>query len=159
MAGRQSSQHTEHLVSLFQTAMMRYLEPAGGKIWMWRELDGLVLFPFDGKRNEPLLAIYRFMLNQNLVNAEDLDQSVPISFHFAVDIGNTKYRQSGQTGTIISDSVNFIFHLGKKVVPVRDLTVTGNVFHLLPERMLPLARAAGRFEGRQLYEIRVPSPA
>jgi hypothetical protein len=159
MAGRQSSQHTEHLVSLFQTAMMRYMEPAGGKIWMWRELEGLLLFPFDGRRNEPLLAIYRFMLNQNLVNAEELDQAVPISFHFAVDIGNTTYRQSGQTGTIISDSVNFIFHLGKKVVPERDLTVTGNVFHLLPERMLPLARAAGKFEGRHLYEIAVPSPA
>ncbi|HUX14560.1 MAG TPA: hypothetical protein VMW87_16145 [Spirochaetia bacterium] len=159
MAGRQSTQHSEHLLSVFQQAMLRYLEPAGGKVWMWQDLSGLVLFPFDGQGYAPLLAIYRLILNYNLVNAEDLDQSVPIPFHVSLDIGNSPYRLSGQTGTIIADSVNFIFHLGKKFAPEQGLTITGNVLHLVPERMMPLAQSAGKFEGRNIYTIRVPSPA
>jgi hypothetical protein len=159
LSGRQSSEHTAQLVATFQQSMERYFGPVGGRIWMWKDFSGLILFPFDGTSDAPFMAAYRFMLNQTLINAEDLGLSVPLEFQIALDIGNTTYREAGKTGTIISDSVNFIFHLGLKYAPRGVLTVTSNVVPFITERMHPLVVAAGSFEGREVFSLRVPKPA
>lgn len=159
LAGQQSTEQSARLVAAFQQALDRYFAPVGGKIWMWKDFSGLVLFPFDGTTWKPVLAAYRFILNQNLVNAEDLGLSVPISFQIALDIGNTTYREAGKTGTIISDSVNYIFHLGQKFAPQGALTITSQIIPFLPERMTPLIIPMGKFEGRLVYRLRVPTPA
>jgi len=159
LAGQQSTGQSARLVGAFQEALDRYFGPSGGKIWMWKDFSGLMLFPFDGTAWAPVLAAYRFIMNQNLVNAEDLGLSVPISFQVALDIGNTTYREAGKTGTIISDSVNYIFHLGQKFAPHGSLTITSQIIPFLPERMTPLIVPMGKFEGRAVYRLRVPTPA
>lgn len=153
--GGKSNEYARGLVDRLRRSLGAHLYPAGAREWMWKGFGGVFLFPFS-RDPAPLIALYRVMLNQNIINAEDLKLVRPHSFRLALDIGNTVYRRSGETGTIISDAVNFIFHLGQKFTPAGTFNLTSTARHYAP---LPIARmtcSCGRFEDRSIYTLPVP---
>jgi class 3 adenylate cyclase len=88
------------------------------------------------------------ILNSSLISIEVLELSVPVNFTLALHYGKTPYQAPGKTGTVISDAVNFVFHLGSKCAEPGRLTISEEV----PDEALPPAlnaffTAAGEFEG------------
>ncbi len=143
-------------VNKFKDFIDRTVAPEQGRIWMWNEFGGLILFPYDGACFGAVLACMRLVLSRKLFSVEELDFKTLVSYRIALHIGNTVYRRRGDTGTIISSSINTIFHLGKKYVNPGNFYVTADVYRNLPQKLKKSFRAAGSFEGHGIMRMRLP---
>lgn len=134
----------------------RSVTPAGGRVWMWTEYGAIVLFPFDGQRCDAALACFKMMLARKVFSIEESGFNAWVSYRIALHIGNTIYRSMGETGTIVSDSLNSIFHLGQKFARPGHFYLTDEVFGFVPAPLRDFFVPAGKFEGRDILRMRLP---
>ncbi len=147
---------TASLSEAFSRLVEREVAPYQGRLWMWRDYGGLVLFPFNGKSCPALVSCIRLVLNRPIENVQSFHLNTPLSFRLALHLGNTVYRHKGETGHIVSDSVNFIHHLGQKFTPPSAFTITSEVHRLVPQGLADLFVPLGNFEQRSIYRMRLP---
>lgn len=143
-------------VNRFKNFIERTISSEQGKIWMWNEFGGLILFPYDGKSFGAVLACMRLMLSRTLFSIEELNFKKLVSYRIALHIGNTVYRRKGDTGTIVSSSLNTIFHLGKNFLKPGNFYMTADVYRHVPQKVQKSFRNAGRFEGYSIFRMRLP---
>ena len=148
--------HLDEVKAAFQNHVQQFAASLSGKIWMWMDLGGLILFPFDGKRCDPILDGIRMVLNRPIISAEHYTYHTTIKYRLALHIGNTIYRGRGNTGTIVSDSVNFLFHLGQKFAQPGNFYLTEPVFQYIPDKLKECFVSAGTFEGFRINRMRLP---
>lgn len=139
---------------VFQAVLDRHFSPYGGKMWMWKEDDGLLLLPFDGKAVDGVIAAFRLALNRVVVQCEEFSAFESISWRLALHIGDTIYRNSGSTGGIVSEDVNFVFHLGERYLDPGDVALTGACYSLLPASARHYFEHRGKFESVEVYTLR-----
>jgi len=151
---KSGSGHLNKLKQIFQAVIDRETAPHDGRIWIWNEYGGLVLFPFDGESVDAVIPAVKLLLNRVLISVEDFHLHSAINLRAAMHLGTTTYKTRGKTGTIISDSINSIFHLGTKFTPLDDLDITEEVYNLLPERIKELFCETGIFEDRNIFRLR-----
>jgi hypothetical protein len=156
--GKSGVSHQKKMQAAFHDALNRRVEDFDGKIWMWNEWTGLILFPYDGKKCDAVLPAMRLILNRVLFSIEEGDFQAVLSYKLALHIGSTLYRRRGQTGTILSDDVNFIFHLGVKKTEADSLYLSEAAYAQISKRLYPLFEERGRFEGYQTYRMVSPFP-
>jgi class 3 adenylate cyclase len=128
----------------------------GGRLWMWNEPGGLILFPFDGEGFEPVVTCIRLMLNKKIFNVEMIGSTVFYSYRIALHLGSTVYKEKGQTGQIVSDAVNYIFHFGQRSTEPGGLYITGEVHDLLPVRVKQVFLPAGSYEQKSIFKYKLP---
>jgi CheY-like chemotaxis protein len=138
----------------FGAVLERSFSDYEARVWMWKEEEGLLLMPFDGQDFEVIVPALRLVLNRVVINVEELLQFGEISWRLALHLGNTTYRSSGRTGGIVSESVNFMFHLGSRFVDAGGLAVTESCLDLIPEPVRPLLNHRGTFESVHVYSLR-----
>ncbi len=138
----------------FSGMLERAFAEYAARVWMWKEDEGLLLMPFDGRGMDAVIPALRLVLNRTVINAEEFSQFGELSWRLALHLGNTTYRSSGRTGAIVSESVNFLFHLGSRFVEPGGLAVTGPCHALVPEGIRPLLNHCGLFESVQVYTLR-----
>jgi hypothetical protein len=126
-----------------------------GKIWIWSATGGIVLFPFDLRRSNAVKCGFRIMLTKNLYDVEESVFPDFISFRMALHIGNTVYRVLN-TGHIISDTLNYIHHLGQQYAKPGNFYLTEEVLLISHTEFLRFFTADGKFEGRKIYRMRLP---
>lgn len=140
------------------TAFRQYVEgvvtPLNGKVWIWMDFGGLVLFPFDGKKCDAIETAFRIMLDRKLMSAMIVQLDINLSYRIALHIGNTVYKSKGDTGTIISDSINSVFHLGQKYAEPGCFYMTDEAFLLTPAGLMNMFVPAGTYEGRNILRMR-----
>ena len=141
---------------LFRQFIETQLRGSGGKMWMWSDFGGVILFPFDGKKCPVIEPLFRLVLNRTLFSAEESLATTALSFRAAVHIGPTRFRDRGETGKIVSDSVNFIFHLGQKRAQPGCAYVTREVRDLFPAHIADFFDGDGSYEGRDLFVMKRP---
>lgn len=141
---------------LFLQFIESQLKGSGGKMWMWSDFGGVILFPFDGKRCPVIEPLFRLVLNRTLFSAEESLATTALSFRAAVHIGSTRFRDRGETGKIVSDSVNFIFHLGQKRAQPGCAYVTREVIDLFPDALGAFFDSDGSYESRELFVMKRP---
>ncbi len=136
----------------------RYVEetiaPMNGRIWMWMNFGGLVLFPYNGKQCDVIEAALRLMVNLNLMSAESIQLDINLSYRIAMHVGNTVYKSKGDTGSIVSDSINSVFHLGQKYTEPNNFFLTDDIFMLIPSRLMNYYVPAGEYEGRNIFRLK-----
>ena len=92
-------------------------------------------------------ASLKMILNSRLISLEKLGLSFTLDFTFAMHYGKTAFRAPGKTGTVVSEPVNYIFHLGTKRAEAGRLTLSDEVPEgALPEGLADLFSPAGVFE-------------
>ncbi|MFW5686323.1 MAG: hypothetical protein ACOC0O_06690 [Spirochaetota bacterium] len=138
----------------FVSLLEHYFADYHARVWMWKEDEGLLLMPFDGRQVDAIVPALRLHLDRVLINAEQLAQYGLLSWRLALHLGNTTYRSSGRTGSIVSESVNFMFHFGSRFVEPGGLAVTASVHDLMPDRVRPLLNHRGEFESIHVYTLR-----
>lgn len=148
--------HLDEVKAAFQKHVQQFAAALSGRIWMWMDLGGLILFPFDGKRCDPILDGIRLILNRPIISAEEYKYHTTITYKLALHIGNTIYRSRGNTGTIVSDSVNFLFHLGQKFAKPGNFYITEPVTRYIPENLKSCFVSAESFEGIPISRMRLP---
>lgn len=145
--------HLNQIKQTFQTVVEKQVAPYDGRLWIWNEYGGLILFPFNGTTCTPVVPAIKLLLNRVLISIEDFRLHSPISLRASMHIGTTTWKARGKTGTIISDSLNSIFHLGTKYTPVNDFDITEEVYSLLIPGLKNLFIEAGSFEGRKIFRL------
>ena len=151
---KSGTDHLNFLKKTFQDVTGRVTEPYEGRIWIWNDYGGLVLFPYEGPSGNPVISGIKLLMNRVLVSVEDFKLHSPISLRIAMHLGTTTWKARGKTGTIISDSINSIFHLGTKYTPLNDFDITEDVYNCLEPRVKELFTGAGSFEGRNIFRLR-----
>ena len=73
-------------------------------MWIWNNFEGLILFPFNGKTCDAILACFRMILYRKMTCVEKLSFNTLFSFRIALHIGSTVYERRGNTKNIISNS-------------------------------------------------------
>ncbi|PKL23485.1 MAG: hypothetical protein CVV47_14710 [Spirochaetae bacterium HGW-Spirochaetae-3] len=132
------------------------LAEADSLLWMETETSALYLVPPYAKNAEVATeACLRMLLGTPLLGYERLCLPFPISLTFALHYGSAEFEPPGKTGTIVSDAVNFSYHLGVKRAEPGRLTISGEAAGLaVPRALTDLFVPAGTFEGRSILHSR-----
>ncbi len=146
-----SSQRLEKTIRRFRELLQQHVEPFGGKIWIWRDSGGLVLFPFDGSTSAGIVPALRMHLNRRLISVEEFGTSNEVSFRLVHHIGSTEYRPRGRTENVVSDAVNIIFHIGDRYALPGSMLATDTSMHFATPKLRKLFQLLDTFEGRRIF--------
>jgi len=144
------------MVDDFQNFINQVIAPHNGKVWMWMDYGGLVLLPFDGENCSIIMSCIKLIMNRKMLNAEFFGYDIEMRYRIALHIGNTVYKKRGDTGEIVSDSINSIFHLGQQYAEPGNLYMTDYVTQFIPAGLRSLFVEDGEFEGRNIHRMRLP---
>ena len=148
------SEHLNQKIQSFRQYVEQLLYQADGRCWMWMDATGLFIFPFNGTSVPAIYYAIRLILNRLIISLEHTVFNQLIRYRIAMHIGNTVYQPRGKTGTIISDCINSLFHLGQKYTGEDGLFITKDVYSFLNEKTKKLFIKAKPFEGRQIYSFK-----
>ncbi len=148
--------HLKKVKELFHNHVKRAVEPSNGRVWMWNEFGGVVLFPLLDNSSRVVQTAARLMLNRVLHSVEEFPFKTLISYRMAIHTGESVYHKRGETGTIVSDTVNFIFHLGQKFAEPGQLYITKEIYAEMHPGFRSLFLPQGAFENREIFRMRSP---
>jgi hypothetical protein len=158
VAGK-SDAHAALVSNRFRRHLQVESERFGGRLWMWKRYSGLLLFPYDGERCTPIIPLFRLTMNRVIANVERYRLGTPVSYHLALHLGNTIYRDIGRTGEIVSEDVNLVFHLASQFTDRGEATLTEIALSYIPEGLYEYFVPKGTFEGHSVYRMRRITPA
>ncbi|MDR2943289.1 MAG: hypothetical protein LBV17_11930 [Treponema sp.] len=140
----------------FLSLLSIYMEAGDGLLWMNTGRDCLFLFPPRAKSAEAAIkACVGMIVSAPLFVLETFGISIPANFIFAMHYGTITYKPPGKTGTIVSDAVNSIFHLGAKKSEPGRLTISGELPDVsIPPSLQDLFVPAGEYEGRKIWQTK-----
>jgi class 3 adenylate cyclase len=127
----------------------------GGRLWMWSRFGGLALFPLSDAACPAALCALRIMLSRVFYDAEESLLPGSLSFRMALSVGSTVYHEN-DTGGIVSDAINSIFHLGRRFTQPGQLFVTEEAAGLVPDPLREYCVPQGTFEGRRILRMLRP---
>jgi hypothetical protein len=136
--------------------LQQRFESSKALLWIESESNSLLLIPPRTPLiREALVSSLKILMAAPVIGFENLGLNFPVRFTFALHYGKTIYRAPGKTGTVISDAVNFIFHLGTKRADPGRLTLSGETpASVIPAGLEDMFLKAGEFEGRSLVHSR-----
>jgi len=141
----------------FRSYVERIASRHGGRTWMWSQFGGLVLFPMrQGASSAPLCGL-RLMLWRIFYDVEESPLPGHLSFHLALSTGRTVYRER-DTGEIISDGLNSVFHLGKRYTRPGQFFISVDAMGLVPQKLRSLCVPVGTYEGKRIFRMIPPRP-
>ncbi len=126
-----AADHLDSKIFSFRHFVENTLKHLDGKLWMWMDATGLFIFPFNGKSLPAVDSAIRLTVNRSIISLEHTLFNQIIHYRIAMHIGNTVYQPHGKTGTIISDCINSLFHLGQKYTADEGLFITEDVYNVL----------------------------
>jgi len=132
------------------------LKDADALLWMDTGKDCLFLIPPKAKCVELVIkASLGMIASSPLLVLETLNITVPSSFIFALHYGSISYSPPGKTGTIVSDAVNSVFHLGAKKAEPGRLTISGALPDVsIPKSCYDIFASCGEYEGRKIWQTK-----
>ena len=122
---------------------------------LWMETEGSSLFlipPRAVNIRAAVEAVLKMLLNVRLIGIEKLGLLIPVELTFALHYGQTIFQAPGQTGAVVSESVNYIFHLGTKRAESGRLSISGDLPDVsIPKNMQDMFVPASNFEDRKIW--------
>jgi hypothetical protein len=134
----------------FATFLDSWFKDSGGIVWIRETAGCLLLFPPQDVGMNPIMSAFRLLLDRALIGYEVFKLEVPLSFRFAFHAGRTMWQRPGATGKIVSEDVNFVFHLGTKAAGDGYVLVSSEAASDIPASLRDLFTGAGDYEGRSL---------
>lgn len=145
-------------MATFREFIDRMVKQHGGRLWMWSRFGGLALFPLHERTPFAPLCGLRILLSSVFYDYEESLLPGRLSFRMALSVGTTVYKE-GDTGKIVSDAVNSIFHLGRRFTGPGQFLVTADAHELVPPPLRAFFQAAGSYEGRRIHRMLRPTSA
>ncbi len=140
----------------FREFVSRIASQHGGRLWMWSRFGGLVLFPLKSETSHAALCGVRILLASIFYDVEESLLPGRISFRMALSHGTTVYHDS-DTGRIVSDAINSIFHLGRRFARPGQFVLSAEALELVPSALQGFCQPVGIFEGRRIVRMLRPS--
>ena len=145
-------------MATFREFIERMVKQHGGRLWMWSRFGGLGLFPLHERTPFAPLCGLRILLSSVFYDYEESILPGRLSFRMALSVGTTVYKE-GDTGRIVSDAVNSIFHLGRRFTGPGQFLITADAYELVPPPLRVFFQAAGSYEGRRIHRMLRPTSA
>jgi class 3 adenylate cyclase len=145
-------------MATFREFVERVVKQYGGRLWMWSRFGGLGLFPLHARTPFAPLCGLRILLSSVFYDYEESMLPGRLSFRMALSVGTTVYKE-GDTGRIVSDAVNSIFHLGRRFTGPGQFLITADACELVPPPLRAFLQAAGSYEGRRIHRMLRPTSA
>jgi hypothetical protein len=123
-----------------------------GYQWLWNDWGGVYLFPFDGKNFYAMEAAMECFLNKRIARFSHFERKT--TFRFILHLGSAPFYKRGNTGNIISDSINSLFHMAYREGSRDELVISQEVKPFIPPTLLPIIGSEEEFEGRTLYRFK-----
>jgi class 3 adenylate cyclase len=155
---RHEPQNLSAALGSFRDFVDRLVSQHGGRLWMWSNFGGLALFPLHERSPQAPVCGLRILLSSVFYDCEESILPGRLSFRMALSVGSTVYNPR-ETGKIISDAVNSIFHLGRRFAHPAQFVLAGEAFELLPQQLRALFKPAGSFEGQRVHRMLRPVTA
>ena len=139
----------EAVKNRLRDALQQALREADALLWMETEENYLFLVPPRAANCKAAIeSALKLICNSRLIGMEKLGLSIPVEFTCALHYGKTTFQAPGRTGAVVSEPVNYIFHLGTKKAEAGRLAMSGDVGEeAVPEGLTDLFQSAGNFEG------------
>jgi len=153
LEGRFGAANLTEALASFREHIERSTAPFGGRCWIWSQFGGIVLFPFDGRSEQAASCGLRLTLHKYLYDVEESRFPHFVSYRLAAHLGEIAWREH-DTGTLVSEALNSVFHLGQQFAPAGTCCVTDDVHRLAPEALRGFFVPAGEFEGRRIWRMR-----
>jgi hypothetical protein len=150
------SDKLKEFTTAFHDDIMEYVSDIHGRTWIWTDFGGIILIPFDGKNCEAIITCFELILNRNIISVEDYNYNRILSYRIVLHIDNTVYKPVGETGDIVSDSINTVFHLGHQFAEPGGLFMTEEMFEFIPEGLEDYFVDFGEFEGKKIKIMITP---
>jgi len=144
----------KQIKEVFYNYIKHHIETINGKIWMWNEFGGLILFPYTKKYHDVAITASKLIANAPIASCEDFPFKTEISYKFALHVGETVYKDRGKTGTIVSDAINYTFHLGQKFTKPGSFYLTEDVYNRMQPCLRELFLPEGVFENKNILRLR-----
>ncbi|WP_319559523.1 hypothetical protein [Marispirochaeta sp.] len=144
------------LLNTFENHLNRIALPLGGQLWMKSNYGGLYLFPYSEGSTDIIPACMRMILNRVLISMEVFSYGTLLPYHFSLDTGTTVYRKKGNTGTLISDAVNFIFHLGQQYTQPGQFILSSRAAEHIPAGLADCFAPCGTYHDQHLLRMKMP---
>ncbi len=145
-------------MATFHDYVERTVKRHGGRLWMWSRFGGLALFPLRERAPFAPICGLRMLLSSVFYDYEESPLPGRLSFRMALSVGSTVYKD-GDTGKIVSDAVNSIFHLGRRFTGPGQFLITADAHELVPPQLRGFFQAAGSYEGRRIHRMLRPTSA
>ena len=155
---RHEPENLVNAMETFRAFIERIVQQYGGRLWMWGRFGGLALFPLSTPTSAAPLCGLRILLSRVFYDVDESLLPGSLSFHMALSVGTTVY-QKGDTGRIVSDGVNSIFHLGRKYAQPGQFLMTAEACELAPPELRGHMVPGGSFEGRRIMRLLRPLPS
>jgi hypothetical protein len=150
----------EEAYAMLHQRLMAYLfknfKDGDGLVWLDSGRDFLFLLPPKAQYAQTVItACIKILVSAPLIAMEVLGLTMPVNFVFAFHYGPITYSPPGNTGTVISDAVNFIFHLGHKKAQPGRITISdqlpdGSVLKIFEDCFI----SAGEYEEYKVWHTK-----
>jgi class 3 adenylate cyclase len=155
---RHEPQNLSAALRSFRDFVERLVTQHGGRLWMWSNFGGLALFPLHERSPQAPVCGLRILLSSVFYDCEESILPGRLSFRLALSVGSTVYNPR-ETGKIISDAVNSIFHLGRRFARPAQFVLAGDAYELLPQPLRAFFKPAGAYEGQRIHRMLRPVTA
>lgn len=145
-------------MATFRGFIERMVKQHGGRLWMWSRFGGLALFPLRERTPFAPICGLRILLSSVFYDYEESLLPGRLSFRMALSVGTTVYKD-GDTGKIVSDAVNSIFHLGRRFTGPGQFLITADAYELVPPQLRGYFQPGGSYEGRRIHRMLRPTTA
>jgi hypothetical protein len=142
-------------LSSFRSHIENSLKSCFGRVWYWSSFGGLILFPFNGKDCPAISCLFRLVLFSHLYDIEESPFPNFLSYRLVLHLGNLVYSDRN-VGSVVSESLNSVFHLGQQFARPGGFYLTEEVLRFGPPALRPFFLEAGVFEGRKILRMRQP---
>jgi len=145
-----------HVHNRFIHYLDNIFDEGGGLLWMDSGKDCLFLLPPRiNSAHAAVKACIRMIVSAPLITLETLAIRIPVNFIFTLHYGSINYKPPGRTGTIVSDAVNFVFHMGTRKAEPGRLAISGELpDNTIPQSLEDCFISAGEFEGRKIWHTK-----
>lgn len=143
------------LVARLETQVRERLAACDPLLWMQSEGSLLYLVPVEGARPACMIeALLRFFLDLPLLAVERFALPLALPVVCAIHRGELPFVPPGSTGSLVSEPVNFIFHLGAKRAESGRISLSADARAAIPPVFGDLFVPQGSFEGREIIASR-----
>jgi len=152
------SRFGEKIVAAIHKKFIEFLQDnfhgSDALLWMNTGREYLFLIPAKQKCIEAgIKACMNMLISAPLFTLECLDITMPVNFIFALHYGSINYKPPGKTGTVVSDAINFVFHLGTKKAEMGRITISGELPGVsIPKQLQDCFVSSKDFEGRKIWQ-------
>jgi class 3 adenylate cyclase len=139
----------------FRAFIEKVVSRHDGRMWIRSQFGGLALFPTSNGECSAVRCALKIILSRVFYDVEESRLPGRLSLRMALSVGSTVYHEIN-TGGIISDGINSIFHLGQKFARPGQFLLTADAAELVPQKLRGRLIPAGSFEGRRIFRMLQP---